>query len=196
MIVTCPGCASKYRVRNEAVPAEGARMRCPKCETLFLAKPPQNGEGGNDDVTAAPFGAPGFAAPQTSTGYPTGQLLAQPGGMQQPVVPYQPSGQTAGGFPSLPPQAATPFSAPFSAAPSLPPQPAPFGASLPPQPSPFGQPGGFVPPQPNTSGPLTSMMRSFDAAALAQAQQAQQQLQHHQQQSAPYPSTSAPAAPA
>lgn len=40
MIVTCPGCASKYRVRNEVVPPEGARMRCPKCETLFLAKPP------------------------------------------------------------------------------------------------------------------------------------------------------------
>ena len=40
MIVTCPGCTSKYRVNNDAVAPEGSRMRCPKCETLFLAKPP------------------------------------------------------------------------------------------------------------------------------------------------------------
>ena len=30
MIVTCPGCGSKYRVRNEVVPQDGARMRCPR----------------------------------------------------------------------------------------------------------------------------------------------------------------------
>lgn len=40
MIVTCPGCASNYRVRNEVVPPTGAQMRCPKCSTMFLAKPP------------------------------------------------------------------------------------------------------------------------------------------------------------
>jgi predicted Zn finger-like uncharacterized protein len=40
MIVTCPGCASKYRVKSDAVPDAGARMRCPKCETLFFARPP------------------------------------------------------------------------------------------------------------------------------------------------------------
>jgi len=40
MIVTCPGCGSHYRVRNEAVPDEGAKMQCPKCRTMFLALPP------------------------------------------------------------------------------------------------------------------------------------------------------------
>jgi predicted Zn finger-like uncharacterized protein len=40
MVVTCPGCQARYRVRNETVPTEGARMRCPKCETLFMAMPP------------------------------------------------------------------------------------------------------------------------------------------------------------
>jgi predicted Zn finger-like uncharacterized protein len=44
VIVTCPGCGSKYRVRNESVPTDGARMRCPKCDTLFLARPPSAAE--------------------------------------------------------------------------------------------------------------------------------------------------------
>lgn len=64
MIVTCPGCSSKYRVRNESVPADGARMRCPKCETLFLAKPPVDGSTTADDPSSmyqqlAPQGARG-----------------------------------------------------------------------------------------------------------------------------------------
>ncbi|MCC7111403.1 MAG: zinc-ribbon domain-containing protein [Deltaproteobacteria bacterium] len=64
MIVTCPGCSSKYRVRNESVPADGARMRCPKCETLFLAKPPVDGSTSVDDPSSmyqqlAPQGARG-----------------------------------------------------------------------------------------------------------------------------------------
>ena len=64
MIVTCPGCSSKYRVRNESVPADGARMRCPKCETLFLAKPPVDGSSTTDDPSSmyqqlAPQGARG-----------------------------------------------------------------------------------------------------------------------------------------
>jgi predicted Zn finger-like uncharacterized protein len=49
VIVTCPGCASKYRVRNEVVPTDGARMRCPKCSTLFLAKPPPASDGPAQD---------------------------------------------------------------------------------------------------------------------------------------------------
>jgi predicted Zn finger-like uncharacterized protein len=44
MVVTCPGCQARYRVRNETVPTDGARMRCPRCETLFLAMPPAQGD--------------------------------------------------------------------------------------------------------------------------------------------------------
>jgi predicted Zn finger-like uncharacterized protein len=78
MIVTCPGCASKYRVRNETVPPEGARMRCPKCETLFLAKLPMPGELGEDTYsgfdgptvmpTLPPGAAPIGFGPQPGTG--------------------------------------------------------------------------------------------------------------------------------
>lgn len=40
MIVTCPTCSSKYRVRDEAVPPEGAELQCPSCNAVFLAHPP------------------------------------------------------------------------------------------------------------------------------------------------------------
>ena len=41
MIVTCPSCSSKYRVRDEAVPAEGAELECPSCKAVFVAHPPR-----------------------------------------------------------------------------------------------------------------------------------------------------------
>lgn len=40
MIVTCPSCNAKYRVRDDAVPAKGAQLKCPECATLFLAHRP------------------------------------------------------------------------------------------------------------------------------------------------------------
>lgn len=50
MIVTCPSCASKYRVRDEAVPPEGAELQCPSCASVFVAHPPKNE---SDGVVAA-----------------------------------------------------------------------------------------------------------------------------------------------
>lgn len=41
MVVTCPGCNANYRVKDEAVPDDGAKMQCPKCNTVFLAVAPQ-----------------------------------------------------------------------------------------------------------------------------------------------------------
>lgn len=40
MIVTCPSCNAKYRVRDDAVPAKGAQLKCPECGTMFLAHRP------------------------------------------------------------------------------------------------------------------------------------------------------------
>ncbi|MBI1945925.1 MAG: zinc-ribbon domain-containing protein [Deltaproteobacteria bacterium] len=45
MIVTCPGCSAKYRVRDEAVPDGGAELRCPTCNAQFMALPPKHSEG-------------------------------------------------------------------------------------------------------------------------------------------------------
>jgi predicted Zn finger-like uncharacterized protein len=41
VIVTCPSCSSKYRVRDEAVPPEGAELQCPTCNAHFVAHPPK-----------------------------------------------------------------------------------------------------------------------------------------------------------
>jgi predicted Zn finger-like uncharacterized protein len=41
VIVTCPSCASKYRVRNDAVPEGGAELQCASCKASFVAYPPQ-----------------------------------------------------------------------------------------------------------------------------------------------------------
>jgi len=44
MIVTCPQCNAKYRVRDEQVPDEGAELECPECATHFLAQRPTEKE--------------------------------------------------------------------------------------------------------------------------------------------------------
>jgi predicted Zn finger-like uncharacterized protein len=41
VIVTCPSCSSKYRVRDEAVPPEGAELQCPTCSAIFMAHAPK-----------------------------------------------------------------------------------------------------------------------------------------------------------
>jgi predicted Zn finger-like uncharacterized protein len=40
MIVTCPQCSAKYRVRDEAIPVGGAELECPECSAHFIAHPP------------------------------------------------------------------------------------------------------------------------------------------------------------
>ena len=37
MIVQCPGCASRYRVRAEKLPAAGGNIQCPNCRSIFPA---------------------------------------------------------------------------------------------------------------------------------------------------------------
>ncbi|MBM4280110.1 MAG: hypothetical protein FJ137_04940 [Deltaproteobacteria bacterium] len=105
MIVTCPGCASKYRVKNESVPDEGARMRCPKCETQFLARPPSDQRGSEGassssippGLTAAPYagtppvpgpppGTSPFAVAPSSGSFPPSGPLAGPLASQGPAA--------------------------------------------------------------------------------------------------------------
>ena len=61
MIVTCPGCGSKYRVRDEAVPVGGAELKCPSCSALFMAHPPKHSDveiaSAVDRITKAKEGA-------------------------------------------------------------------------------------------------------------------------------------------
>lgn len=78
MIVTCPECASVYRVPNESVPPDGVRLQCPKCSLWFMAKPPEPRRN-----AARPTGVNPYAAPPSSTGGRSGSFSAL-----QSVSPY------------------------------------------------------------------------------------------------------------
>lgn len=132
MIVTCPGCSSKYRVRNESVPADGARMRCPKCETLFLAKPPVDGSTTVDD----PSSMYQQLAPQTARGN-TGSFPAVPQSGAVPAPPAVPPPAPGVGMPR-----AGPITALFAA---VDPGALPADAALPPAPAPTAPAPGAPP---------------------------------------------------
>ena len=40
MVAACPSCRARYRVDVERVPADGARLRCTRCQTVFRVRPP------------------------------------------------------------------------------------------------------------------------------------------------------------
>ena len=53
MIATCPECHRRYRVADEKVGPQGARLRCQKCETIFRIDPPQASEATVDATAPA-----------------------------------------------------------------------------------------------------------------------------------------------
>lgn len=55
MIVACPGCRTRYRIRDALLAAGGTRMQCPKCGQRFEARPPAA------PPPAAPIAAPADA---------------------------------------------------------------------------------------------------------------------------------------
>src|SRR5262245_34965171 len=40
MIAACPHCGARYRIERERLPAQGARLRCSRCEAIFRVNPP------------------------------------------------------------------------------------------------------------------------------------------------------------
>ncbi len=39
MIITCPNCSARYKVKDELVQTKGKRVKCKKCEAVFLTYP-------------------------------------------------------------------------------------------------------------------------------------------------------------
>lgn len=131
MIVTCPGCGSKYRVRNESVPQDGAKMKCPKCDTMFLAKPPppQDGDRALDEPSSQ---FQSLSPHQTSPGMAVPPKTQPPAPSAAP--PAKPSGPVTALFgafdpASLPPEAQRP-----APPPPAPKPPTPSGLELDPAP--------------------------------------------------------------
>jgi len=63
MIAACPRCGAKYRVDAGKIGADGARLRCAKCEAVFRVRAPEPAPAAAPAAAVEPAGA-GPAAPQ------------------------------------------------------------------------------------------------------------------------------------
>jgi len=135
MIVICTKCHAKFRVADERIGARGAKVRCSKCQTVFLVRPE---------------GAPATEAAQAPEPAPAPGIELAPRTSPPPLPPPLPSARPPdpfAAFLALPAASPDPFapapSDPFAPAPSDPFAPAaasdPFAA-----PSPASDP--FAPP--------------------------------------------------
>ena len=39
MIITCPNCAARYKVKDGLITAKGKKVKCRKCASVFVAYP-------------------------------------------------------------------------------------------------------------------------------------------------------------
>jgi predicted Zn finger-like uncharacterized protein len=56
----CPGCRARYRLDDAKVPGDTVRLRCPKCQAVFIAR---KSEASGSSPARTPQGAPKSAAP-------------------------------------------------------------------------------------------------------------------------------------
>jgi predicted Zn finger-like uncharacterized protein len=157
MNVTCPNCATVYRVDPVKVPEAGVRARCTACSAVFAvrrepapspvaaathagpqrAAPPREPEHFRADSVRAPAPAAPAEAPPAPVAAPRAANLrppavpttaARPAGPPRPAAPASPSA------PGARPAEASPSVAPISAAPASPPRGPAMAAATPPAP--------------------------------------------------------------
>ncbi|RME19960.1 MAG: hypothetical protein D6806_17360, partial [Deltaproteobacteria bacterium] len=70
MRVVCPGCSTGYRVADEKVSGDGARIKCPRCGTVFIARKQKEtkSEEQKESGACAPSSAAGVASAKTAIG--------------------------------------------------------------------------------------------------------------------------------
>jgi len=66
MILSCPQCKTKYRVRDDLIDPEGSEVKCSRCGYSFLATPDQDESGAGE---ASP-GGQGLAQPEAEEAEP------------------------------------------------------------------------------------------------------------------------------
>lgn len=165
--VECEGCRSPYQVDERRVPANGLKMRCPKCGTTFIvrndsvpsaAPPPPSPKGPPASLRSAQskrtvlgvgeFGGSPFAAPPIQPPpEPIQPPPIQPPSFQPPdATPAAPAEPDDLGLPVVAAGPARPVGAP-------PPVPAPRRAPPPPPPFKPPPPPAAVPPPPAFMNP-------------------------------------------
>ena len=141
MNVTCPNCATIYRVDPAKVPEAGVRARCAACNAVFaVRRDAQQGEAA--PATAQPVGVPRPAA----TVAPTRPAAAP----SRPEPPKPPEAPPPAAEPTRPAAAATAARPPGGPSPAAPggasPRPAaPPAPSAPPRPAAPARPAGAAP---------------------------------------------------
>jgi predicted Zn finger-like uncharacterized protein len=171
MNVTCPNCATIYRVDQAKVPEGGVRARCSVCSAVFavkregeqeVASPPRPAakETGPTPPLAMPqpvAEAPKPSAPPSVTARPAAPAAAgpagfppRPAGPQKPPagMPYNPAAPASGAAPGRP----IPAPPATRAAPSNPPAPPPSA----PRPAPVAAQTAPAAPKPATPPPAPS----------------------------------------
>ncbi len=58
MILTCPGCSARYRVKEELIPPAGKKVKCKKCAVIFRAFPDGRCERLKSDAPSPPVVLP------------------------------------------------------------------------------------------------------------------------------------------
>lgn len=58
MIIECPACNSRYRIREDKLPADGGNIKCPNCAHVFFVARPGAAASGSHDVATTQTGPP------------------------------------------------------------------------------------------------------------------------------------------
>jgi predicted Zn finger-like uncharacterized protein len=93
MIIECPACQSRYRIREEKLPAGGGNIKCPSCaHVFFVAREASSG------APAPPVSSPGVVAGSDPNGWsqiPIGNPASMPGAISSPDAAPSPGGTLA-----------------------------------------------------------------------------------------------------
>lgn len=89
MIIECPACQSRYRIREEKLPSGGGNIKCPNCAHVFFVNMPVAGAPAAAPVASVPppIGAPPVAAGGTMMMAPPPPIAAAaPGPVAAPIT--------------------------------------------------------------------------------------------------------------
>ncbi|HEY7481426.1 MAG TPA: zinc-ribbon domain-containing protein [Gemmatimonadales bacterium] len=195
MNVTCPNCATVYRVDPSKVPEAGVRARCAVCSAVFpvsregreapVAQPPRQPAAGQPTMAAAaPPPPPPVAAPTAQAAAPTASPVHAPpmsppapaaAPVSRPVAPAAPSRPVTPPAPSFaagaPPRPASPARVQPPGSPSTPPPASPpaFSQQAPPSPPSAPRPTAPAGTGGRPANPFLSQDPSLKARRLARA---------------------------
>ncbi|HZZ83084.1 MAG TPA: zinc-ribbon domain-containing protein [Anaeromyxobacteraceae bacterium] len=129
MIATCNACQSRFRVADDKVGPRGVKVRCSKCQTVFLVLPAPPAPAVDPFAGADPFAAADAAPRVDPFAAPPAPAAADPFAPRPPTSAPARAAPEADPFAALPPQPPPP-PAPVRAAPEADPFAAPHPLDL------------------------------------------------------------------